>query len=128
MNNILITSTAVACATASIYTARCYSQISTISTRQISSSDQVPLEFKNSKAAEITNPNKHIAINDSRRITIKLPGPLSDEEILARYVKGFFGGWWFGPERAALRKLGKVLVNFQRELHSLYVHCRSTEV
>jgi hypothetical protein len=115
MNKVLFASTAVACATASIYTARCYSQISTISTTQISSSDQVPPEFKKSKAAEITNPNKHIALDDTRRITIKLPGPLSDEEILARFVKGFFGGWWFSPERAALRGFGKVLVDFQRE-------------
>lgn len=27
---------------------------------------------------------------------------LSDEEILARFVKGFFGGWVFAPERGII--------------------------
>ncbi|KAF2029129.1 hypothetical protein EK21DRAFT_68361, partial [Setomelanomma holmii] len=87
--------------------------ISSILLSQISSNDDVSDSFKTSKAVAITNPNKHIAINDSRRITIKLPKVLSDEEILARFVKGFFGGWWFGPERAALKSFGKILVGFE---------------
>ncbi|KAH7081130.1 hypothetical protein BKA63DRAFT_503220 [Paraphoma chrysanthemicola] len=113
MTQILLTSTALACAATSIYAARCYIQISSIPPSQITSSDALSDDFKTSKAVALTNPNKHIPINDSRRITINLPSPLSDEQILARFVKGFFGGWWLGPERTVLCGFGKVLVDYK---------------
>jgi len=47
------------------------------------------------------NPRNHQALVDSR--TISLPQidikDLSDEEILARFTKGFFNGWIIAPER-----------------------------
>ena len=47
------------------------------------------------------NPHNHIAVEDSRSIRLSKDeiGSLSDEEILARFMKGFFGGWVFTPER-----------------------------
>jgi len=41
------------------------------------------------------------AIFDSRTILIKNPNisKLSDEEILARYIHGYFNGWAFFPEK-----------------------------
>ncbi|KAH7091676.1 hypothetical protein FB567DRAFT_519192 [Paraphoma chrysanthemicola] len=112
MTQFLLPSTALACAATSLYAARCYLQISHIPPSRIVSTDALSDDFKASKAVALTNPNKHISINDSRRITITLPILLSDEQILARFVKGFFGGWWLGPERTVLRGFGKILVDY----------------
>lgn len=40
---------------------------------------------------------------------------MTDEVILARFVKGFFGGYAFAPEGLALRVVGKDLLGFERE-------------
>ncbi|KAG4439023.1 hypothetical protein IFR05_005487 [Cadophora sp. M221] len=61
-----------------------------------------------SKSLSIVNPNSHISDPDS--ISIKLLkseiGGLKDEEILAKFLKGFFSGWSFLPERTYLGALG----------------------
>lgn len=43
---------------------------------------------------------------------------LSDQQILAHFVKGFFGGYILAPERAALRMLQLVQVAALRDLPS----------
>lgn len=50
-------------------------------------------------------------------MTLRLPVAAkgwSDEQVLARFTKGFFGGWVFRPERVALNIAGlqRKLVNF----------------
>jgi len=55
-------------------------------------------------------------MTDSRSIFIsrKEIWGLRDEEILARFVKGFFGGWVFTPENVligGLRMVGRKLVS-----------------
>lgn len=61
-----------------------------------------------SKSLSIVNPHNHIADPDSISINLLRSeiGELSDEEILARFLKGFFGGWSFVPERIFLGALG----------------------
>jgi hypothetical protein len=59
----------------------------------------------------IVNPRHHKLITDSRSIILSKAEikNLSDEEILARFLKGFFGGWIFTPEItliATLRGMG----------------------
>jgi hypothetical protein len=59
----------------------------------------------------IVNPRHHKLIPDSRSIILSKVEirSLSDEEILARLLKGFFGGWIFAPEMtliATLRGMG----------------------
>jgi hypothetical protein len=61
-----------------------------------------------SHSLRIVNPKNHAIFCDSRSITLsrKEVGSLTDEEILARFVKGFFGGWAFMPERYLIGGLG----------------------
>ncbi|KAH9219104.1 hypothetical protein DL95DRAFT_331287 [Leptodontidium sp. 2 PMI_412] len=61
-----------------------------------------------SRSSSIVNPNNHISDPDSISIELLRSeiGELNDEEILARFLKGFFGGWSFLPERTYLGALG----------------------
>jgi hypothetical protein len=68
-----------------------------------------------SYSLRIVNPKNHAIFSDSRSITLskKEVGSLTDEEILARFVRGFFEGWVFTPERwliGGLGMLGRKLV------------------
>lgn len=66
------------------------------------------------------NPLSHVITSDSRSITLlksdieksrKENGKkveLGDEELLARFVEGFFGGWSFTPERSLLSLISKL--------------------
>lgn len=61
------------------------------------------------------NPQRYQALSDTWSIRIRLPPSkkhYSDEQILATFVKGFFGGWVFAPEGALLRAFGLSLVDF----------------
>lgn len=56
----------------------------------------------NSDAVAILNPRKQNLFQ--HRITIDIPASrlkpgLDNDEILARFTQGFFGGWIFSPER-----------------------------
>ncbi|OCL13602.1 hypothetical protein AOQ84DRAFT_359619 [Glonium stellatum] len=64
---------------------------------------------------DIVNPRHHITITDTRTIHLSRTevSNISDEEILARFTKGFFSGWIFTPERhllAGLSMFGMKLV------------------
>ncbi|KAF1845097.1 uncharacterized protein K460DRAFT_405372 [Cucurbitaria berberidis CBS 394.84] len=114
MNRIITISTAVAVAATGTYLYRIQSHISPVPIHRISSSPQIPDALKQSKAALAVNPNGHVTITDTRFTTLELPNRLSDEQILARFVKGFFGGYVFGPESGVLRAVGKDLMRFER--------------
>jgi len=75
------------------------------------------------RSLEIVNPRNHQARFDTRSITLlksefarkesDKSKYISDEEILASFVKGFFGGWSFTPERgmlAMLRNMGRKFI------------------
>ncbi|PVH77616.1 hypothetical protein DL98DRAFT_463419 [Cadophora sp. DSE1049] len=68
-----------------------------------------------SRSFSIVNPCNHIAVPDSISINLLKSeiGELTDEEVLARFLKGFFGGWSFLPERTlfgALRLVGRSFI------------------
>jgi hypothetical protein len=105
--------TAVALTATSSYFLFVYHRLSPISTYRISSSSEIPASLKHSKSTSITNPQNHIPITDTRSITLLLPRHLSDEEILARFVGGFFGGYVFAPERTALKMIRKEITSLE---------------
>ncbi|KAJ9624616.1 hypothetical protein H2204_010798 [Knufia peltigerae] len=76
-----------------------------------------PSSFLKSKThLAVVNPRDHRGLTDSRSITFKLPPSRrswSDEQILATFVQGYFGGWVFTPER---RLLGLVDCLLRRQL------------
>lgn len=79
----------------------------------ISSSNTIPSSIVTSVAVKLTNPHNHIPIHDTRHITVAVSKHLSDETILARFVKGFFGGHVFRLERGALSGIRKTITGFE---------------
>ncbi|CZR55848.1 uncharacterized protein PAC_05736 [Phialocephala subalpina] len=91
--------------------------------RKISSTEELSHSFKNvsGRSLEIINPRNHAWTSDSRSITLRRSEiaksrkddgneegtEVGDEEILARFVKGFFRGWSFTPERGLLALLAR---------------------
>lgn len=62
--------------------------------------DTLPRSCSSSATYKIVNPRCHQGLTDTRAIFLSAQeiGQLSDEEILARFTKGYFGGWIFTPE------------------------------
>jgi|SRR5690242_7659535 len=81
----------------------------------IVTSNRLPETFAHSFAVSVTNPNRHVTVDDTRSAIIPVPHGLSHEQILAKFLSGFFGGYVFAPERSALRLFGKQIVNFKGE-------------
>jgi hypothetical protein len=51
-------------------------------------------------------------VYDTRFMTVDIPPSMrdvSDEVLLAQFVKGFFGGWVFFPESVVLKLVGMQL-------------------
>ena len=99
------------------YLFQAHRQISAVPTSKITVADAVPPSFLRSKAFSIVNPRGYAGSNDTRSVVIELPqskASESDEQILANFVEGFFGGWVFAPERLMLQALRRKLVNFSR--------------
>jgi len=85
-------------------------------TRTITCSEILSPSAASCASCRIVNPRDHVAWTDSYRIRLskKEIGDASDEEILARLLKGYFGGWIFVPEAAifsVLRVLGLTLLS-----------------
>lgn len=108
---ILLSSTLAAFA--SVHALRIISRTTLPSNAHVSSSDIISESFANSLAVAIVNPYRHATVNDTRSTIIAVPLSLSHEQILARFVTGFFAGHVFAPERGALRLLRKQLVDFK---------------
>lgn len=100
---------------ASVHAIHVISRTSLPASSQVSSSNTISANFTRSKAVSIVNPHHHVTVNDSRCAIASVPIALSHEQILARFLVGFFGGYVFAPERAALRIMGKQLVKFAGE-------------
>jgi hypothetical protein len=117
MKAFLTISTAVALAATSIYClSSCHKALHDGSIGQFISSPRIPDTLAQSTAARIVNPHSHVPIHDTRYTRLSVPKRLSDEEILARFVKGFFGGYVFGLERGMLRVAGKEITRFEGKL------------
>jgi len=70
-----------------------------------------------SKTYQVVNPRNYVGLHDTRTMVIRLPPSKkdwSDGQILASFVKGFFGGWVFTPERILFQVIRPSLVHFSR--------------
>jgi hypothetical protein len=113
ISRLFAASAAVASTVAILHVLKIRNATSCVPTRQILSSASVPDSLRRSKAASITNPKGHVTVDDTRSITVNLPAHLTDEAILARFVRGFFGGHVFAPERGILQAVGRELTVFE---------------
>jgi len=88
-----------------------YQSLTPTSLLHITTSRTIPRSLEDSATNKnIVNPDNHVHLDDSREVRLFLDRALSDEQILARFVKGFFGGWVFAPERVILRTMQMRLV------------------
>jgi hypothetical protein len=91
--------------------------LSASKTRTILTSDTLSPSCSSSYSVrKIVNPRNHVSMTDSRSIHLSKReiGLMGDEEILARLLKGFFGGWIFAPEEGlitVLRWAGRKLIS-----------------
>ncbi|QRD02603.1 hypothetical protein JI435_113590 [Parastagonospora nodorum SN15] len=114
MKPLIAASTAAALAALGIYhLVNIYNATCNAPIHQIISSYSIPDSFAESKWVKIANPDDHVTINDTRHITIRVSKTISDEEILARFVKGFFGGHVLAIERGLLKAKNKELTDLQ---------------
>lgn len=101
-----------------------FSKISPAGRNEIIETDSIPDSLQQSRThRDVVNPREHIALYDTRYMDIQLPavakGP-SDEALLAAFLRGFFGGRVFAPERALLRFFRPDIVNFSgRSYHRI---------
>ncbi|KAL2214172.1 hypothetical protein CC79DRAFT_1362954 [Sarocladium strictum] len=83
---------------------------------QIIETDSIPDPLRQSRTnRDVVNPREHIALYDTRYMDVQLPSEakvLNDETLLAAFLRGFFGGRVFAPERALLRFFRPDIVNF----------------
>lgn len=90
-----------------------YKRLSPVHTRSIHSNLSIPSSLERSKAASIISADGPVVFHDMRRIVLPLcDTTFSNEEVLSRFVKGFFGGYVFWPEQYFLRALRKEIVHF----------------
>ncbi|KAK5992293.1 hypothetical protein PT974_05694 [Cladobotryum mycophilum] len=92
------------------YAASVYSRISPVPKKNITTVYDVPDSFKNSRTVrEFVNPRGYNCVGESLVLTLDIPAhrrDVSDEVLLAQFVKGFFGGRVFAPEAAFLTNVG----------------------
>jgi hypothetical protein len=114
MRATIATSTAVATAAVGIYhLSRIYTAIYSVSSQQISSFPHIPNSLLRSAAVSLTNPYNHVPIHDTRFLSVCVSKSLKDEEILSRFVKGFFAGHVFSPERNLMCIARKEITGFE---------------
>lgn len=61
------------------------------------------------------NPGGHVAFNHTLSVTVRVPKDknMTDEQLLVRLVKGYYGGWVIAPERWALAAVNADIVDFE---------------
>lgn len=92
-------------------------KISHIDQSQITSYADIPDAFIQSNSVKnLVNPRNHQRMADSHYMTIDVPAKfhdISDEVLLAQFVKGFFGGVVIAPERMTLQTFKFDLVHYK---------------
>ncbi|KAG0645644.1 hypothetical protein D0Z07_8610 [Hyphodiscus hymeniophilus] len=89
--------------------------LSSFRTRTIESTETLsPTSATSFSIHNLVDPNNHLGIVDSRSIRLlkSQVGSYPVEEILARFLKGFFGGWVFTPERLLIASLNGIGMKF----------------
>jgi hypothetical protein len=113
---ILATSLVAIVTTAGVYGFTVQKRVSIVDRNLIARSNTIPSTFEKSKSvSEIVNFRKHVHHSDWRFITLDIPAQhrdVPDQVLLAKFVKGFFGGAVLRPERLTLQMLGIKLVHF----------------
>lgn len=93
-----------------------YIKISPARRTQIIETDSIPDSLRQSRTnRDVVNPREHIALYDTRYMDVQLSSEakvLNNEALLAAFLRGFFGGRVFAPERALLRLFKPDIVNF----------------
>ncbi|KAL9945714.1 hypothetical protein ACHAQF_008307 [Verticillium nonalfalfae] len=93
-----------------------YARISAAPRRNITEVDVNPASFLQSvTVTQHVNPNVHPALHDCRHMDVSIPEyarDLADQVLLAAFVRGFFGGMVFAPERAVLKIAKLNLLNY----------------
>lgn len=123
MPKLLPTLTTLAIGAGSIYLSQTYpiffpSRTSPLHSNNVTTTLDIPEHLLSSKTLWVVNPTKFAELRDTRRTTVRVQKGTSDEEILARYTKGMFGGWVFWPERVFLKTMRWELVRYSRRLYS----------
>ncbi|KAH7390965.1 hypothetical protein DE146DRAFT_150438 [Phaeosphaeria sp. MPI-PUGE-AT-0046c] len=114
MKSIIATSIPAVLAAAGLYhLLNIYTAIHHVSADKISFSSNIPKSFQSSTSVKITNPHNHVPLHDTRFMSVAVPRTLSDEEILSRFIKGFFGGHVFRLERSVLRATRNEMTRFK---------------
>ena len=109
------------------YGLQLYSSTYLPSTVVIKAAHGVPKSFAHSVAVSAVNPYHHITIDDTRSALVSVQHSLSHEQVLAKFLVGFFGGKVFAPERTALGFMRRQLVNFDGEQLPLRLGTSSTD-
>jgi hypothetical protein len=113
---LFATSLAAVVTAGGVYSFTVSRRVSLVDKNLITRSGDIPETFITSKSAgEILNAKKHVYHSDWRFITLDIPAELhdvSDQVLLAKFVKGFFGGAVLRPERLILQTVGLDLVRF----------------
>ena len=116
-------STALITTAMTTYALIVYNRVSKIDAKHITAFNDVPDSFRDSATMrKIINPKHHSTVSDTRFMTLDIPASqrhISDEALLARFIKEFYTGWVFAPERWLLRLLRKDLVGFPGSLSRL---------
>lgn len=82
--------------------------------KQVTHVETIPDAFRQSKSVSgIVNVLQHPAATDSLLYTLDVPQHVSDKELLARFVKGFFDGQTLSLERMILQAVRLNLVGFK---------------
>jgi hypothetical protein len=113
---LLKVSALAAVAVSATYAGTVYKATRRTDPRRMTRQNTVPDSLQNSKSVnEIVDPRGFSTSFDTRSVSIAIPPHrrnVSDEELLSRLTKAFFGGAVIRPERFVLQTLKPNLVNF----------------
>lgn len=121
MNKALTISAFATVTAAGYYLHRLHRTLSLVKTSAVTVIDSDPPSLLESRTCRsVVNPRGYPGYHDTRTMMVILPEPKAhwtDEQILASFVKGFFGGWVFTPERLLFQSLKIDLVRFSRTVY-----------
>ncbi|KAL0937283.1 uncharacterized protein CTRU02_207014 [Colletotrichum truncatum] len=94
-----------------------YEKTRIVDWQRITSKDDASATFRQSITIKnLVNPRDHISTSDLRYADLKLPRAaqgLNDDYLLAAFIRGFFGGKVFMPERVVLQVVRRKLAFFE---------------
>jgi hypothetical protein len=105
-----------------VYLAAIYNEVSPVPSKSISVSHTPPASMRTSDTARtVVNPRGFASAGDARWATISVPKSVPNEQLLAMFLKGFFGSYIFAPEAAVLNTLGRASVTFSGNYYDEWI-------